>query len=101
MSQAWTYCETALGMALLGIAGGNFGTLSAGPTIFIALLLAPATDEDTGATLTEPSYTGYARVAHSAWAEQLGVPGTFDNTGAITFGALPGGSPAESGVGLG
>jgi len=99
MSQASNYLETNLMKALLGYTDGAFGTLSSAPTIHVAITTVPVTDSDTGATITEPTYTSYARVEHngaSKWAEVGGDAGHFDNTGAITFPPVDVGSSAEA-----
>jgi hypothetical protein len=51
------------------------------PTIYIALSTADPTD--TGSGLTEPTYTNYARVAHSSW--NTASSRATSNNGAINF----------------
>jgi hypothetical protein len=57
------------------------GTSYAQPTIYVGL--STADPLDTGAGDTEPTYTAYARVAHSAWTTASSR--ALENTGTITF----------------
>jgi hypothetical protein len=62
------------------------------PTVYVALLTATPDDADTGSTITEANYTGYARVSTSASDWATAAAGAIDNANAITFGACTGGS---------
>ena len=64
------------------------------PTIYVALCTAAPVDSDTGSTITEATYTGYARKSTVAgdWNAASGDPSTIDNGNAITFAACTGGS---------
>lgn len=55
----------------------------ASPT-FLALLIAPATDESTGSTIQEASYTGYGRIplADSVW--RAAASGVISNALTVT-----------------
>lgn len=44
---------------------GNYGGVTTPPTIYLGLLTAAPSDSDSGATVTEISYTGYARLTTS------------------------------------
>lgn len=64
-------------------------------TIYVALLTASPTEPINGATITEATYTGYARksTAGSDWnAATLAAPCSISNANAITFVACSGGS---------
>lgn len=64
-------------------------------TIYVALLTATPTESITGGTITEATYTGYARksTAGSDWnAATLAAPCSISNANAITFAACSGGS---------
>lgn len=62
------------------------------PTAFIALCTSAPTDSDTGSTITEASYTSYARVETDSddWNSASG--GSIDNAQAITFPKCTGGT---------
>ncbi len=64
------------------------------PTTYIALCTVVPTSASTGATLTEATYTGYARLATSGdWgAAVAGTPSTISNSTALTFAACTGGT---------
>jgi hypothetical protein len=65
------------------------------PTAYVALLTAVPTSADTGATITEATYTGYARkaTAGSDWAAAVaGTPSSITNANAITFAACTAGT---------
>jgi hypothetical protein len=51
------------------------------PTIYVGLDTTITVDADTGSTVTEPSTTDYARVAHANWNTSSG--GALSNNGAI------------------
>jgi len=58
-----------------------FGSVYSVPTIYVAL--STADPLDTGAGLAEPTYTAYARVAHSSW--NTAASRATSNNGAIQF----------------
>lgn len=63
--------------------------------IYLALCTVVPTDASTGTSITEASYTGYARksVAGSDWASAVsGSPSSIANTNALTFAACTGGT---------
>jgi hypothetical protein len=63
--------------------------------VYLALCTVVPTDSSTGSTLTEASYTGYARksIAGSDWAAAVeGSPSSIANANAITFAACTGGT---------
>lgn len=86
MSQASNYLENELLDHLF-----NKGAYTA-PTIYVALLTSAPSDTDTGSTITEASYTGYARKSTAAGDWNVAASGTTDNGNAITFAACTGGS---------
>lgn len=63
-----------------------------GGTTYLALLTATPKRSDTGSTLPEAAYTGYARAAVPAAAWAAPASGTIVNDQAITFAACTGGS---------
>lgn len=64
------------------------------PTTYIALCTVVPTSASTGATLTEATYTGYARLATTGdWgAAVAGTPSTISNSTALTFAACTAGT---------
>lgn len=86
MTEASNYLENALVDHITG------KTSYTQPTVYVALCTASVSDTNTGSTITEASYTGYAReeTAGSDWNAASG--GTADNANAITFGACTAGS---------
>ena len=62
------------------------------PTIYVALCTAAPNDASTGSTLTEATYTGYARKSTAAGDWNTASAGLTDNANAITFAACTGGS---------
>lgn len=60
--------------------------------VYMALLTVLPTDASTGATLTEATYTGYARKAIAAADWNAAASGIATNANAITFAACTGGS---------
>jgi hypothetical protein len=88
------YAELALLNSLFGKTS-NFGALASRPTLYVALCTAAPTDASTGSTITEATYTGYARVstATTDWNAATGTsPATVTNANAVTFGACTAGS---------
>lgn len=68
---------------------------TAPPTTYLALTTVVPTATSTGATLTEASYTGYARkeVGAAGWkSATAGVPSVIKNNGGFTFNACTAGS---------
>lgn len=67
-------------------------TFTGAATLYVALCTAAPTDASTGSTITEATYTGYARKSTTAadWGASSG--GTKSNSAAITFAACTGGS---------
>jgi len=78
------YCEEAILNALFGKTSA-FGTLSARPTIYVALLTDEPSDADDGESIAEPDYTGYARVATAATDWNAWANDKITNANAITF----------------
>ena len=70
---------------------GN-GTYTPATNIFVALLTATPDDTDTGSTITEATYTGYARKSTAGSDWNTASAGAIDNANAITFDACTGGS---------
>ena len=65
------------------------------PTPYLALLTVVPTSASTGATITEATYTGYARLAAPAasWAAPVaGTPSTVSNSATLTFAACTAGT---------
>ena len=64
------------------------------PTTYVALCTVLPTSTSTGATLTEATYTGYARLATAGdWgAPVAGTPSTISNSAALTFAACTAGT---------
>lgn len=62
------------------------------PSVHIALCTAAPVDSDTGSTITEAAYTGYARVAIPGADWNAASGGTATNANPITFPAATGGS---------
>jgi len=65
------------------------------PTAYVALLTVVPTSADTGSTITEATYTGYARKSTAAadWAAAVaGTPSSITNANAITFAAATAGT---------
>ena len=60
--------------------------------VYLALCTVLPTDADTGATLTEANYTGYARKAVAAADLNAASGGSISNGNAITFAACTAGS---------
>jgi hypothetical protein len=71
--------------------------------VYLALCTVVPTDSSTGSTITEASYTGYARksVAGSDWALAVeGSPSTIANANVLTFAACTGGTSTVLGWAL-
>lgn len=62
------------------------------PTAYVALCTAAPTDSDTGSTITEASYTSYARVSTAGSDWNAASSGSTDNANAISFPACTGGT---------
>jgi hypothetical protein len=60
------------------------------PQPYLALCTAVPTDASTGATLTEATYTGYARIIVNATDLSAAAAGSKTNSAAITFAACTG-----------
>lgn len=88
---ASNYCEEAILNALFGKTS-NFGTLSARPTLYVALLAAAPSDTDTGSTIAEAAYTGYNRVATAPADWNAWSAGQLYNAVEIAFDEATGGS---------
>lgn len=86
-----TYSQYAETMVLALVVGK---TAFATPTTFLALCTAVPTSASTGATIAEPTYTGYARLATaSGWGTPTAAsPSTIFNSAALTFAACTSGS---------
>lgn len=69
-------------------------------TVYAALCTVTPTDASTGSTLTEATYTGYARVQVLASALNAASGGSSTNGSDIVFGNCTGGSSAIVGVAL-
>lgn len=69
---------------------------------YLALTTVAVTDSMTAATITEASYTGYARksVASADWAASVSGAGTKANTNSLTFAACTAGSSTVIGWAL-
>lgn len=67
-------------------------TFTAPSNIYVALCSAAPGDTDTGSTITEVNYTGYARVQTSPSDWNAWASGIIDNLNAITFPKATGGS---------
>jgi hypothetical protein len=67
-------------------------TAFATPTAYIALLTVVPTDADTGATITEASYTGYARKVTAGADWEAAVAGAIQNANVLTHAAATGGT---------
>ena len=72
------------------------------PTVYVALCTVLPTSTSTGATLTEATYTGYARLATSGdWgATVAATPSTISNSIALTFAACTAGTSTVVGFAL-
>lgn len=64
------------------------------PTVYLALCTVVPTSASTGATITEATYTGYARVALAGtWGSVItATPCTLSNSVTVTFPACTGGT---------
>lgn len=62
------------------------------PTAYLALCTVVPTDASTGATITEASYTGYARLIINAADMSAAASGSKTNSNALTFAACTAGS---------
>jgi hypothetical protein len=86
MSQASDYLELKI---LDHIVGKTSFTM---PTAYVALLTSAPSDADTGSTITEANYTGYARVSTAGADWNAAAAGAISNANDITFGECTGGS---------
>lgn len=93
------YCEAGILNALFGKTS-DFGALASAPTIYVGLLTAEPSDTDTGSTVTECAYTGYAREATAASDWNAASGGALDNANAIEFGQCTAGSETVTHIGL-
>lgn len=62
------------------------------PTAYVALCTAAVSDASTGATITEATYTGYARIIINATDMSAASAGSKTNSAAITFAACTAGT---------
>lgn len=79
MSQASDYLELKL---LDHIVGKTSYTM---PTVYLALCSATVTDAMTGSTITEVSYTGYARKVTAGGDWNAAAAGNIDNAAELAF----------------
>lgn len=70
----------------------NKATYTPPATLYVALCSAAPVNSDTGSTITEVSYTGYARVAVTAADWNAAAARLQDNVNEIAFPAATGGS---------
>lgn len=63
-----------------------------GPNVFLALTTVAVTDTDTGSTITEANYTGYARKKIEPADMSAASAGSKTNSNALTFAACTAGS---------
>lgn len=84
MSQASDYLENALVNSLLGKTS-DLGALASAPTVHVALCTSAPVDSDTGTTISETGYTGYARQLANAAAWASASAGTSTNATEIAF----------------
>lgn len=75
-------------------------TAFATPTVWVALVTVAVTETDTGATLTEATYTGYARKSTAGGDWAAAVAGAIENANAITFANATAGTSAVLGFAL-
>lgn len=59
--------------------------------VYVALCTSAPADDDTGSTITEADYTGYARVSTGGSDWNTASGGSIDNANAVTFGEKTGG----------
>lgn len=70
------------------------------PSIYIALCTAAPLDSDDGSTITEASYTGYARISTTAGDWNTAAVGQLSNANELQFAACTGGSSVITYVAL-
>ena len=68
------------------------GTLTITAPVYLALCTAAVDDTDTGSTITEANYTGYARKSIAASDMDAAASGAKTNGAAITFAACTAGT---------
>lgn len=85
MSTASDHLENAV-LDTIFQKGTPWGALPSPPAVYVALATAPIGDDDTGSTITEANYTGYARVLTAPADWNAAVAGVVDNANDITFG---------------
>jgi hypothetical protein len=73
------------------------GTLTVTAPVYLALCTSVPADTDTGSTIAEATYTGYARKAIAAADMSAASAGSKTNSNAITFDACSGGSSTITG----
>ncbi len=61
------------------------GTYTVTAPVYLALVTVAVVDTDTGSTITEATYTGYARLAIGAADMAVAASGSKTNTNALTF----------------
>lgn len=86
MSIASNYLENKLNDHLFGKATYT------SPTTYLALCTSAPTDGDTGSTISEATYTSYARLSTSASDWNASSGGTISNANQLQFTAATGGS---------
>lgn len=92
MSEASNYLENKLLDHLFGKA-----TYSS-PTTYLALCTSTPTDGDTGSTISEATYTSYARLSTAAGDWNAASSGTTTNANNLQFPAATGGSDTITAV---
>lgn len=85
------YCGNALLNSLFGKTS-DFGALPSAPTLYVGLLTAEPSASDTGSTVTECAYTGYAREATAATDWDAAASKEVDNGALVEFGECTAGS---------
>lgn len=100
MSKASDYLENAILAALFNKSGFGLGTLSAPPSIYVALCTVAPTDASTGTTIVEANYTGYARKLAGAADFNNPAGGSITNGNDITFAKATGGASVVTHVAL-
>jgi hypothetical protein len=76
------------------------GAFTMPTNIYLALCTAVPTDASTGATLTEATYTGYARIIINAADLSAAAAGSKTNSNAITFAGCSGGTSTVIGFAI-
>ena len=89
MSQASDYLENAIANSLFGKTS-DLGAFASAPTIYLALVTTAPTDSMTGTTITETTYTGYARKQTTAANWDAASAGVVANGAELAFPASTG-----------